>query len=57
MSSIDRFHEFKDIDFDRLIRDIKSGKVKAGKHADLVKIKGKCKLEKDGDVFGKRNIQ
>lgn len=49
MGNIDRVNEYKDIDFDRLIRDIKSGKVKSGKHADLVKTKGKCKTGKGDD--------
>jgi hypothetical protein len=44
MGRISRYNEYKDIDFDRLIRDIKSGKVKAGKYAHLVKTKGDYKL-------------
>ena len=57
MSNIDRFNEYKDINFDRLVRDIKSGKVKSGKHANLVKTKGKIKSgkgDKDGSESGNK---
>lgn len=45
MNNIERLEELKDIDFDKLLRDISSGKVKSGKYSHLVKVKGKINKE------------
>ena len=36
---IERYEEYHDIDFDRLIRKIRSGEIVTGRYSDLVKTK------------------
>lgn len=45
MNNIERLEELKDINFDKLVRDISLGKVKSGKYSHLVKVKGKINKE------------
>jgi len=50
MNCIDRYEQYKDEDFDRIILGIRKGNIKAGRYAHLVKV-NKNKIIKDKELF------
>lgn len=45
MQCVDRFEKYKDEPFDLLILKIKTGEIKSGRYANLVKIKKDVKMK------------
>ena len=50
--AVDRFEAYESIEFDQLIRDIQTKKIRVGRLADLVKVKS-SKINKE-DIFNGR---
>lgn len=45
MTVEERINEYKDVEFDKIISDIRSGKIKTGKYAHLVKVDKNYKIK------------
>lgn len=54
MKCINRYNEYKDESFDKILLYIRKGKIKAGKYSHLVKI-DKKKIIKDKELFTNGN--
>jgi len=54
MNCIDRYEQYKDEDFDRIIMNIRKGIIKSGRYAHLVKV-NKKKIIKDKELFTNGN--
>lgn len=45
MKGIDRLQEYENVEFDKIILDIRNGKIKTGKYSKLVKVDKNYKLK------------
>lgn len=50
MKCIDRYEQYKDEDFDKIMLDIRKGNIKSGRYSHLVKV-DKKKIIKDKELF------